>query len=242
MVWEILDTGIASAEENMRIDIELLESLADQEKPLLHFYEWKEPTVTYGHFMKPERWIDLQVAASLGLKLQKRPTGGGIVFHLWDMAFSALIPAHCPECSSSTLDNYQWIHRGVQGALSELTGECFELTPTDASYTQVGVRDFCMGRPTQYDLVAQGRKIAGAAQRRTKAGFLHQGTISLLAPEVSYLRSLLLPGTGVLEAILATSHPLLSDPQEMPHAKLALRRLLPVHLNHLSVTSLPLGK
>jgi lipoate-protein ligase A len=44
-----------------------------------------------------------------------------------------------------------------------------------------------MARPTKYDVMLQGRKIAGAAQRKTKAGFLHQGTIALLCPDPELL-------------------------------------------------------
>ena len=51
--------------------------------------------------------------------------------------------------------------------------------------------NFCMAKPTRYDVVYKGRKIAGAAQRRQKQGYLHQGTISLAAPHFELMRSLL---------------------------------------------------
>ena len=38
--WEVLDTGASSAEENMRLDADLLERAATLERPILHLYEW----------------------------------------------------------------------------------------------------------------------------------------------------------------------------------------------------------
>ncbi|MFN2477371.1 MAG: hypothetical protein ABR526_13640, partial [Chthoniobacterales bacterium] len=41
------------------------------------------------------------------------------------------------------------------------------------------VSDACFANPVESDVMANGRKIAGAAQRRTRAGLLHQGSIQL---------------------------------------------------------------
>jgi lipoate-protein ligase A len=39
------------------------------------------------------------------------------------------------------------------------------------------VSDACFENPVAFDLLADGIKIAGAAQRRTQRGLLHQGSI-----------------------------------------------------------------
>src|SRR4029434_6150541 len=41
------------------------------------------------------------------------------------------------------------------------------------------ISDACFANPVRDDLIFCGRKIAGAAQRRTRCGFLHQGSIQL---------------------------------------------------------------
>ncbi len=45
------------------------------------------------------------------------------------------------------------------------------------------ISDACFANPVRDDLIFRGRKIAGAAQRRTRGGFLHQGSIQL--PDLS---------------------------------------------------------
>lgn len=239
--WEILDTGVQSAEENMRLDAELLANAESFSKPILHLYEWEGDSATYGYFTNPSTLLNLDNALTLGLKLARRPTGGGIIFHLWDLAFSVLVPASCPEYSRNTLDNYAFVNNAVLSAAQEfleghpplaLTSESF--TPWDSHCAH-----FCMAKPTQYDVMWEGRKIAGAAQRQTKAGFLHQGSIALIAPPRNYLERVLLPGTQVAEAMQAYTCPLLGakcSKGELDAGKAHLRALLATHLSRSSLS------
>ena len=204
MDLQVLDTGVSSAEENMSLDAKLLEALLPDGRPILHLYEWSRPSATYGHFIQPEKHLDLDKAKSYNLDLARRPTGGGIVFHIWDFAFSFLMPANHPRFSLNTLENYEFVNQAVLEAVRDLLKlkKTPEIIPDNMEVKAEGCQNFCMGRPTQYDVVLDGMKIAGAAQRRRKQGYLHQGTISLAFPEVKLLESVLLQ-KGVLEAMLA---------------------------------------
>ena len=175
----------------------------------------------------------------LSLQLARRPTGGGIVFHLWDMAFSVLVPSHCPEFSTSTLDNYAFINNAVLASIKEYLNDIppLSLTLNDYSSLDKDCSRFCMAKPTKYDVMWGGKKVAGAAQRKTKKGYLHQGTISLLIPPEDYLNQILLPGTRVKEAMLAHTCPLLGASfAEISSAKLHLRELLATHLTKSSLS------
>ena len=59
--------------------------------PLLHLYQWDGPSATYGYFIDPSKYLDLNKLRQHHVALARRPTGGGIVFHIWDLAFSFLI-------------------------------------------------------------------------------------------------------------------------------------------------------
>ncbi len=170
---EILDTGISTAEENMRFDEKLLENLAAEGNPILHLYSWARPSATYGYFIRPENHLDLKKAANHHLDLARRPTGGGIVFHIWDLAFSFLMPASCPQFSTGTLQNYQFVNKAVLEAVQERFSLTPELISEDAPSLGPDCKNFCMAKPTQYDVVYKGMKIAGAAQRKRKQGYLH---------------------------------------------------------------------
>ena len=57
MTWEILDTGKRSAQDNMAIDAYLLETLAERQGPIVHFYEWEGDAATYGCLTDPKKYL-----------------------------------------------------------------------------------------------------------------------------------------------------------------------------------------
>jgi lipoate---protein ligase len=204
----VLDTGVSAAEENMKFDAQLLDRLDPAGQPILHLYRWDSPSATYGHFIQAGKHLDLEKAALRRVKLARRPTGGGIVFHIWDLAFSFLMPAHHPAFSLNTLDNYQFVNGAVLGAVSELfeLKESASLIPESFPSLSGNCRNFCMAKPTQYDVVYKGMKVAGAAQRKTKQGYLHQGTISLAAPHLPLLREVLRSEEAILDAMASYTY------------------------------------
>ena len=194
-----LDTGVHTANENMAIDAALLEDLAIDKSPLIHFYEWERDAATYGHFVDPKKFLK-----SDALDLAKRPTGGGIIFHVADFAFSILIPSEHPSFSINPLDNYNFINQRISNAVAHLGTT--NLLPEEVD----GVAGYCMARPTKYDVMVGGKKIGGAAQRKTKHGYLHQGSISLGMPSEEFLLTYL--DETVVEAMQKNSFaPLGSD-------------------------------
>jgi lipoate---protein ligase len=230
--WNVIDTGVRSAEENMALDAEFLEGLDDHSLPILHFYDWKRESATFGYFVKPSDYLNLKAAREKGLDLARRPTGGGIVFHIWDLAFSILIPAHHPHFSENTLENYAFVNRAVLRSVRNFLSDRphLELIENDAAAFDPSCRRFCMAQPTKYDVVLKGRKIAGASQRKTKKGFLHQGTIALKVPSEEYLNAILLPGTKVLEAMQANTFALLSEDEDLDEGRRAMKRELEFQL------------
>lgn len=230
--WQVLETKALYSEPTMRLDEQLLSALEDV--GFLHFYDWEQDSATYGHFLNPADFLNLEGVGKRNLGLGKRPTGGGIVFHMWDMAFSVLVPASAPCFSLNTLENYGFVNRAVLNAVKMFLGPSLTLTPLALTPRDLPAPDcsserFCMAKPTKYDVMFEGRKVAGAAQRRTKKGFLHQGTISLCLPEEDYLRDILLPGTAVAASMQHYTQPLLKGmptAAELKDAKQTLRRLL----------------
>lgn len=226
--WITLDTGVASAEENMHLDAKLLQELDSNGPAILHFYSWSNRCATYGHFVKPGDFLNLREIEKRGIQLAKRPTGGGIVFHIWDLAFSVLIPENHNHFAQRTLDNYHFINQRVLLALQDFfeEKEDLHLIKNDLPGLDASCRCFCMAQPTKYDLVVGEKKIAGAAQRKRKRGLLHQGTISLKIPEQSDLEALIHPGSKVLEAILNHSFPLLAPNEDLEEG----RQMIKIHL------------
>ncbi len=200
-----------NAQENMDLDRELLEDLSENGSPILHFYDWKRPSITYGYFIKIHNLMDLEKLKKRSIDIGRRPTGGGVVFHMWDMAFSFLMPSKSKYFYLNPLENYRFINNIVfQTILEFLEKEVKKISLMDEEGIKDNIaHDFCMGHATKYDIIIKGKKVVGAAQRRKKNGFLHQGTISLFKPEKEVLQDILLK--DVLEIISSTSYPLLGS-------------------------------
>ena len=87
----------------------------------------------------------------------------------------------------STADAYCALHKAVAAALESVVDSrktFSRLAPAEsqesfAASTAVTSRAYeCFQNPVAGDVVADGRKLAGGAQRRTKWGMLHQGSIA----------------------------------------------------------------
>ena len=229
MGWKCLDTGVRSAAANMELDAALLADLKDETDSVLHLYDWETDAATYGYFIEPESFLNMESVKKQKLDLAKRPTGGGIIFHNCDLAFSVLVPSRSPWFSNHPLDNYVFINQRVIWALEQMSGISPELLPTEPTPLDPNCSHFCMAKPTKYDVMIQGKKIGGAAQRKTRDGFLHQGSIAIGTPSESYLEEILASGTQVLAAMQQNSFALLGlkwTKTELEEARIFLKVLL----------------
>lgn len=198
---QILNTGLNTAADNMSFDEKLLETMNADSNPILHLYQWARPSATFGYFIRPENHLDLAQCRKHDLDLARRPTGGGIVFHIWDMAFSFLLPSTHKSFFQNPLENYRFVNSVVLEVIQHYFNEPVQLTVKDAQPRGPDCHHFCMAKPTQYDVVYQGMKVAGSAQRKKKQGYLHQGTIALCRPNFDLLTEVLLSKTDVLNAM-----------------------------------------
>lgn len=213
----------------MAYDAALLAALDQEEEPILHLYEWEGEAATYGYFLDPDRFLSMEAVRRRGLQLARRPTGGGIIFHLCDLAFSVLMPATHPCCFSRPLENYAFINERVLEAIKRVVDLPGALLEEEEAPLDAHCKNFCMATPTKYDVMVQGKKVGGAAQRRTRAGYLHQGSIAIGVLPEGYLRELLVPETHVLDAMRATSFTLLGEgwsAAELEEVRASLRNQL----------------
>lgn len=198
-MWNILNTGKKSGLENMKADEALLKSLKPSDQPILHLYDWEGPSATYGYFIDPKDYLKDKKE----LHLARRPTGGGILFHIWDLSFSVLVPSEHPGYSEDVMKNYHFINDAVLEAVkSFLKNEtAVHLLPINPVALDKYCEHFCFAKPTKYDVMIGGKKVAGAAQRRKRNGFLHQGSISIVMPEFDFLETILPDDARVIEAM-----------------------------------------
>lgn len=165
---QLLDARSAPGEAawNMAADEALLATVTT---PVLRIYRWVRPAFSFGYFLPV---ADAQAAAG-EREIVRRWTGGGMVPHGDDFTWSLIVPAGEPAARMRPAASYAAIHSALAQALLG-AGIRIEQVPADAAAPAGGL---CFTAPAPGDLLIGGRKIAGAGQRRTRLGLLHQGSV-----------------------------------------------------------------
>jgi lipoate-protein ligase A len=182
-IAEIRDETPRSAPLNMALDEVLL---AHATMPLLRTYRWARAAVSFGYFGKfaplAQTWP--------GREIVRRMTGGGVVPHGEDLTYSVIVPAAHEFAARSARDVYRAVHETIGAALTDSGEDAALAAPPERAGTGV-----CFESPVEFDLLARGKKIAGAALRRTKSGLLLQGSIQEISG-IEALRSRLAAAFG----------------------------------------------
>ena len=170
--WLWLESPPARAAANMAVDEVLLRTAAERRQPLLRVYSWLRPAISIGYFQNfPAHLADQY-------DIVRRPTGGGLVYHGDDTTYTVVAPPNHALARMNTADAYRAIHRAVAAALGARAHEIVAGRPLP--HNDVGaIRAYdCFQNPVLGDVMADGRKLAGGAQRRNRHGVLHQGSIA----------------------------------------------------------------
>jgi lipoate-protein ligase A len=101
-----------------------------------------------------------------------------LVSHLEDWTFALVIPDGHPLFKADAMASYAAVHEALLQALV-IQGQPVKLAPMPAGTRDFQSPDDCAQRAEPNDLVRSddGRKVAGAAQKRTRSGLLIEGYI-----------------------------------------------------------------
>jgi lipoate-protein ligase A len=138
-------------------------------RPTLRLYRWTAPWITFGYFQKQE----IVAAQWPGIPKVRRWSGGGMVHHGEDLTFSIIIPTGEPVAGLSPGEFYNKIHTCVAQAVAPVLGNGVRL----AGREEVCAGEACFTAPALDDLIRDGRKILGGAQRRRGGALLYQGSL-----------------------------------------------------------------
>jgi lipoate-protein ligase A len=163
----------------MALDEALLESMPRLGHAVLRFYGWLEPAASFGYFQK---YTEIE-RTTLLRPLVRRPTGGGLVPHDADWTYSLTFPISHEWYRLTAIDSYRRVHEWIAAALAQIQVKS-ELA-AEARRSEPGQ---CFIGYEKWDVLWHGKKIAGAAQRRTRNGLLIQGSVQfpLLRPRTDW--------------------------------------------------------
>ncbi len=168
MTGDVYLTGPGEPAFNMAFDEAMLLAMPRLARPILRFYGWNQPAATFGYSQK---YADVE-AVTLLRPLIRRPTGGGVVPHDADWTYSLAFPTNSNWYELKAEESYRQVHAWLKAAFGQ-----FNIPTELAPCCKKELPGQCFIGHEKSDLLWHGRKIAGAAQRRTRDGLLIQGSI-----------------------------------------------------------------
>lgn len=179
--WHFVNTKSSNPFYNMAVDEALMNFVSRGEiDPVIRFYTWDPATLSIGYFQKLTKEIDIEKVKEKGFGLVRRATGGRGVLHDKELTYSVIVPESHPNMPQTVTEAYRVISEGLLEGFKTLGFEAYFSVPKskEAREKLKSPRSsVCFDAPSWYELVVEGRKIAGSAQTRQKGVILQHGSI-----------------------------------------------------------------
>ncbi|MFC2061185.1 biotin/lipoate A/B protein ligase family protein [Elusimicrobiota bacterium] len=178
--WRFIDTGSNSGTYNMALDQALLNRYnPGSDLPVFRLYHWDPPAISLGRFQEAGSVLDLKKCLKNNIPVVRRLTGGGAIFHDHELTYSII-------CSADTAallpvkESYGKLSSFLIHAYRELGYDaCFANEIGNAGMRLGKKSDFCFAGREDYDILLDGKKIGGSAQKRTKYKIFQHGSIPM---------------------------------------------------------------
>lgn len=166
MRFRLIETKQDNAHMNMAID----EALLSSKIPVLRFYSWKPAGLSIGYF-QPIKNFNFNNLKKHEVDIVRRITGGNAVLHDRELTYSFIIDEN--KMPKSIIDSYKQISKGLLQGLKNLG-----LSPEmNKNVEKKGRSAACFNDPSWYEILVDGKKIVGSAQKRVDGKLLQHGAV-----------------------------------------------------------------
>ncbi|MBX9625603.1 MAG: lipoate--protein ligase family protein [Gemmataceae bacterium] len=194
----LLPFAAADGPTNMADDDVMLDAAAGGVASL-RFYTWTEPTVSLGYFQPAA--VRAEVPGLSELPWVRRATGGAAIVHHHELTYALALPA-----GKDWQGDEPWVcrfHHLVRDVLADFGVKSRAVV---CGQEQKLGEVLCFLDQTPGDLVIDGSKVAGSAQRKRRGALLQHGSVLLRRSEYAPM----LPGINDLAGREAVTPALLA--------------------------------
>lgn len=162
---------------NMARDEHLLHS--DTRKPAcLRLYQWTPATISLGYFQRFTAVAELPKPLC-DLPIVRRATGGGAILHDREITYCLTLHEDLPLAARAPVELYRLVHKCWADAIAA-DGPALQLAPDEFAFPSPRTGPFfCFEKPGKTDLLLDGAKVLGSAQRRIPGRVLQHGSLLL---------------------------------------------------------------
>jgi len=189
--WRLILDQKNRGDYNMAKDEAILRMYSCQKIPTLRIYGWNAPWVSLGYNQKAEDVLNMPI----GVPFVRRITGGAAILHDQEITYSISCSRNDLDLSNSVKESYRVICSFLKffylelGLKAEFAVEAFrknkDLISSRESFSFDKQENFCFSAWQKLDLLVNGKKIGGNAQRYTRNAIFQQGSIP---QEIDFLK------------------------------------------------------
>lgn len=166
----------------MAIDEALLRSFDPAASfPVLRLYGWDPAALSLGRFQQAAEVLDMERCRTDGVSVVRRVTGGGVIYHADELTYSIVCTPEQIPAAASVKDSFRVLTGFLLAFYWRLGLDAAYAVDVLPSGTGLGERTaFCFAGKETFDILVNGRKIGGNAQRRTRGVIFQHGSIPLV--------------------------------------------------------------
>ncbi len=175
--FKLIISQAASATYNMELDEKIFSRFLEDRIPVLRVYRWEKPSFTYGVYQNPEAQVDLKQCARDGVEVVKRITGGGILFHQNEITYSFVCSKEDVGEPENVFVSYREICAFLINFYASLGLKANFALESEGFEHKSAPSELCSNSYEKYDILINGKKIGGNAQKRKRQVIFQHGSI-----------------------------------------------------------------
>jgi lipoate-protein ligase A len=177
--FRLIRSGTSDAISNMALDEKIFHRYMEDGIPVFRVYGWRSPSFTYGVSQKPENEIDIKRCALDGVQIARRMTGGGVLLHHNEITYSLV-------CAKEDIGEPAAVFVSYRRTCAFLISFYRSLGLTASFALEAGdfknrcaPHELCSASREKYDVIINGKKIGGNAQKRKRRAVFQHGSIPI---------------------------------------------------------------
>lgn len=174
----IIEKKPNSASLNMAIDEALFNYVQKREGfSILRFYRWEKPTLSIGYHQKVREVANIDFLNKMKIDLVRRITGGKAVLHDDEVTYSFSSSTPFFIENKTVLESFYLISSALIEGLKNLGISAYLSSRRHENLYKTNLP--CFSYPTGNEILVNGKKLIGSAQKRGRNSLLQHGSIPI---------------------------------------------------------------
>jgi len=180
--WRIIQDSPCDGSLNMLTDHAILLACNAGKSPAtLRLYGWKRPTLSVGYSQDISKHINIESCQKNNIPVVRRFSGGRALLHQNELTYCVIAPIPHNTFPGTLKGSFEKISQAILESLKIGGIEAEQISARNGrrENTVSKMSPACFSISNHCEIIFQGKKLVGSAQRRLRSAFLQHGSIIL---------------------------------------------------------------